>query len=331
MTETPPLDLFGIFGIIAKRKRLIITTALLAAIAGILFYIIKPPRYRAEVVFILKNPLYSDRNYLYNNETKFIDYFANDDDVDRLMTMARSDSVQGKIIKVLKLAEAYDYDVRRPKEVIKLLKFFNKNLNIYRTEQKNIVLTYIDKDQKRAINVATMCVAESERALHNFYIQMRSNMHASIVNKINEEDSAIRSLTDTLSALRVKYGIYDIISPARYNVMLSSFKDNGKPDYARGIEEVQNVEAIKDELVADKAKHTTLANQYSTGIGPGELPFTYITNMSRPPLKRAGTDFFTIFFTCLFAGTFFSALYVLAVDFYQRIGQKKIDEQANAL
>lgn len=298
-------------------------TMLATIILGMLYYIVKPSRYQAEIVFILKNPLYSDRNYLYNNETKFIDYFANDDDMDRLITMARSDSVQDKIIRQYNLAVAYKFDTAKPRQIVLLRKYFNKNLNIYRSEGKNVVLTYTDKDQKRAINIARTCLAESERALHGFYINMRNNMHQSIVNKIHDEDSVIHSLTDTLSKIRVKYGIYDIISPSRYNIMLSSFKDNGKPDFARGIEEIQNVESVKDQLVSDKARNISLADQYATGMGESELPFTYVVNISRLPLKPKGLGIVVILAICTFAGAFFSALYILSSGFFKSIRSRQ--------
>jgi len=322
MTEYPILNISSLFDILYRRRKLIVYTTVAAIVAGLLLYFIKPKKYEAELIFILKNPLYSDRNYLYNNETKFIDYFANDDDVDRLITMARSDSVQNKVINAFKLAEAYDYDSASPKQFLKLRKFFNKNLNVYRTESKNVVLTYTDKDPARAIKVASMCLDESERTLHSFYIGMRRSMYESIVSKIKEEDSTIHVLTDTLSKLRARYGIYDIISPARYNIMLSAFKDNGKPDYALGIEEIQNVESVKDELVADRAKHITLANQYTTGTSLTDMPFTYVVNRSRLPLKPKGMSLATILLACAFAGLFFSALYVLALKFYKSISSR---------
>ncbi|MBS1585596.1 MAG: hypothetical protein JSS82_08600 [Bacteroidetes bacterium] len=322
MTEYPILNISSLFDSLYRRRKLIGYTTVAAIVAGLLFYFIKPKKYEAELIFILKNPLYSDRNYLYNNETKFIDYFANDDDVDRLITMARSDSVQNKIINAFSLAQAYDYDSASPKQILKLRKFFNKNLNIYRTESKNVVLTYTDKDPARAIKVASMCLDESEHTLHGFYIGMRRSMYESIVSKIKEEDSTIHMLTDTLSKLRARYGIYDIISPARYNIMLSAFKDNGKPDYALGLEEIQNVESVKDELVADRAKHITLANQYTTGTSLTDMPFTYVVNRSRLPLKPKEMNLAIILLACAFAGLFFSALYVLALNFYKSISSR---------
>ncbi len=292
-------------------------------LVGLSVFFLLPARYSAEVVFILKNPLYSDRNYLFNNETKFIDYFASDDDVDRLMTMCRSDSVQDKVISTFDLAEKYDYDITEPKQVVKLHKFFNKNLNIYRTDGKNVVLSYTDKDMKRALAIAKMSLKESEQALRKFYVNMRNDMYQSVMNKVKEEDSMVRLLTDSLSVLRTKYGIYDIISPSRYNIMLSSFKENGREDYGRGIEEIQNLESVKDEIVTDKARHITLANQYATGNSFNEMPLTDIVNVSRLPLKPKGLGIVGVIAICIFSGVFFSILYILSMDFYRSIGSNR--------
>ena len=331
MTETPDFNLSALFAGLYKRKKFIIGTTMVAMIAGVVMFLIKPSRYQAEIEFILKNPLYADRNYLYNNDTKFIDYFASDEDIDHLITMSQSDSVRNKIITQLHLADAYKYDTTNAKQALKLREFFGRNLNIYRTDTRNVILTYVDKDQKRALNIAHMCLEESERALHSFYSNMRAGINQSIVNKIHEEDSTIRSLTDTLSAMRIKYGIYDIISPSRYNIMLSSLKDNGRPGYAWAIEEIQNIESVKDQLVSDKARQITLANQYSTGTGLDDLPLTHIVSTSKLPLRHIGLGLFTILAVCTFAGFFFSVLYVLAISFYKSISQKEMDGAGNSI
>lgn len=131
-------------------------------------------------------------------------------------------------------------------------------------------------------------------------------------------------LTDTLAHLRDEYGIYDIISPARYNIMLSSLKNSGKPGFARGVEQIQNIESVKDELVSDRARNITLANQYTTGTKMNELPLTKIVKLSPLPIKASGPGLKMVLLICALSGFFFSTLYVLAVAFYRNMLTKRI-------
>src|SRR4051812_10556107 len=101
------LRLTDVVDSVRKHKSLIAVITVVSAIAGALFYLAGPKKYEAKTEFVVRNPLYGDRNNLYNYETKFIDYFANEDDVDRVMLMAGSDMVQSQVIKNMHLAEAY--------------------------------------------------------------------------------------------------------------------------------------------------------------------------------------------------------------------------------
>ncbi len=304
--------------LLRDSRRTILVFVLLAVAMGLLVHLLRPRQYKARVEFFLKNPMYADRGYLYSSDARMIDYFATDEDIDRLKSLAWSDTVQDMIIRELHLDSAYHVDARNPAAIKALKKRFSESISLYRTENKVVILSYTDANEKRAAAVAARTVVLLEEQLRGFYNEMRGSIHATIRGQIRGEDSAIAALTDTLAALREQYGIYDIISPARYNIMLSTVKNNGKAGYPRGIEEVQNIESVKDELVSDRAKHITLAGQYATGTAMNELPIIRILKREQPPFKREGPGLITILAGSAAAGLFFGMLYVLASYRYRR-------------
>ncbi len=317
------LNLTDVVQSVRKHKGIIIGITFAAALAGVIFYFAGPKKYEAKTEFILRNPLYGDRNNLYNYDTKFIDYFANEDDVDRLMLMAGSDMVQGQVIKNTHLAEAYGIDASNRKGEHQLAKKFEKNFSVTRTEYKDIVLSYDDTDPERAATVANECVKVLESTFGGYYRDMRKGMYMSILEKVKEEDSTIDALTDTLSALRDQYGIYDIISPARNNIMLSPMKDNGHKNYGRGVEQVQNIESLKDQLVSDRARQTTLVNQYKTGISGELMPMLKVVTDAKTPVSPKGIGGFYTLLASAFLGFFFSAMLMSLADRYITNAQRR--------
>ena len=321
--ESLTYSLSPLLRIVWMRKSTVLLITLITMAIGLAIYFIRPKQYRATVEFFLKNPLYADRNYLYNSDARMIDYFAGDEDIDRMRSLMWSDSLQDKIIREMRLDQAYNMDMSKPADAKQMKKTFSNHLNLYRTESKVAVLSYADKDEERAAAVASRCVELLERQLRGFYNEMRNSISATLNAKIDEEDSVINELTDSLATLRERYDIYDIISPARYNIMLSTMKDNGRPGYAKGMELVQNVEAIKDELVSDRSKHITLAGQYTTGTKMNELPITRILKVEKPPLTPEGPGLLTTLLGCGAAGFFFALLYVMAAFQYRSIATKQ--------
>lgn len=310
------LHLGDVIDSIRRHKTLIVVITLVAGVCGAAFYLAGPRKFEGKSEFILRNPLYGDRNNLYNYDTKFIDYFANEDDIDRLILMSEADIVQGRVIRNLDLAKEYAIDVSNRKGEEQLARKFSKSYQITRTEYKDLVLSYTDVNPERAARVANACVAVLDSTFGEYYKEMRHGMYNSIVEKVREEDSSINALTDTLSILRAMYGINDIISPSRNNLMLSAMKESGKPNYGRGVELIQNIESLKDQLVADRAKQTTLVNQYKTGIRIDQMPMIKVVTVAKTPVSPKGLGGMYTTLACMFLGFFFCTMLMSLSDRY---------------
>jgi capsular polysaccharide biosynthesis protein len=310
------LHMGDVINSIRRHKNIILVITALTAVAGALFYLAGPKKYEGKTEFIVRNPVYSDRNNLYNYDTKFIDYFANEDDIDRVILMSESEIVQSRVIRNLHLAEAYGIDASNRKGEQQLARKFSKNYNITRTEYKDLVLAYVDVDPERAAKVANEIVKVLDSTFIDYYREMRQHMYQSIADKIKEEDSTINALTDTLVLLREHYGIYDIISPARNNLMLSPMNASGKKDFARGLEMVQNVESLKDQVVADRAKQTTIYNQFNTGTRIDQMPMIKVVTYAKNPVSPKGIGGMYTVLACAFLGFFFSTMLMSFTDRY---------------
>ncbi|HXS38364.1 MAG TPA: Wzz/FepE/Etk N-terminal domain-containing protein [Flavipsychrobacter sp.] len=318
--STPSFDLVDIVHTIRNRRKFVLIITLLAAIAGILFHSVRKKRYQAKTEFLIMDPLYTDRNNIFRNtEMRFIDYFAGEDDIDRVIAIAESDTVIDKIIRVKGLAVAYNVDTTKPGGFDKLRTIFTKLYDIKRTEYKDAVLTYIDEDPTRAAQVANESVHIIEDAYKSYYIDVKANMYQALHEKLLETDTAIGKLTDSLSALRDRYHIYDIISPARQNVIVGTIKESGVAGFGKAIEEIQNIESIKDQLVIDRAKYVSLLNEYTTGIKMNQMALTHVITKATTPDHPKGPGLILTTIICALLGFFFSVCIVLLLTYYNLI------------
>src|SRR5579875_2894507 len=113
--STPNFDLVDIVHTIRNRRRFVIIITILAVLVGIAFFYVRKKRYIAKTEFLIMNPLYTDRNNIFRNtEMRFIDYFAGEDDIDRVIAIAESDTVIDKIIRIKNLAYYYKVDTTKP-------------------------------------------------------------------------------------------------------------------------------------------------------------------------------------------------------------------------
>lgn len=311
---TPRFDLVDITQTIRQRRRFILIVTILTVLVGILFTFVRKNKYKAEAEFFLSNPLYADRNYLFrSHDMHFVDFFAGDDDIDKIIVTAESDLVRDKVIQNLNLAAAYKINMDDPGERGKLKGMYEKRFKIKRSEYRHLMLTYTDTDPKRAADVLNEHIRVTEETYRQYYNTIKGYAYNSIKDKIHEMDSSISSLTDTLASLRDEHRIYDIISPSR--AMVDGSVGNGATGF--GVEQIQNISSIKDQLVIDRAKYISLLNEFSTGTKDGELKFIQVTNVATPPNDPEGLGLILTVIACALLGFFFSALYVLLMTYYR--------------
>jgi uncharacterized protein involved in exopolysaccharide biosynthesis len=288
-------------------------------VLGLVFHLVRKKKYEAKAAFFVSNPIYTDRSSIFAGaDSRYTDYFGDEDDIDRVIALSESDTIIAQIIANTGFDKANNLSLSDPYERNKLKQQFNKQLDIKRTEYKLLDLSFTDKDPVLAANVANESVKQIGSGYLNFYNTRKENVYNSIHNKLKDIDSSIDALTDTLTRLRSESGIYDIISPNRQNLVTSTVKGNGK-DLGRYIELIQNYESIKDMLVTDRAKYISLLNQYSTGVGPNEVNLLHSITIAKPPVDPAGPGLGIILAACFFLGLFFSILYVLLTTYYREV------------
>lgn len=314
----PSFDLIEVIRVIQKQRRYIILVTAAAMALGALFFLVKKKKYRAEARFFVNNPLYGDRNTLFRSyETRYVDYFGGDDDLDKVTALAASDTVRDRIIRNCDFDKIYKFgDLNNDTAHAMYMATFDKNFNLKRTEYKDLIVSYIAYDPKTAAGVANMSVQVLEEIYRQYYTSMKEGMSKSIRDKKNQLDSAISSLTDTLAALREKFGIYGLISPTR-QTQSSDVKIGGK-GAGHAIEDIQNIESIKDQLVTDRAHYVSLLNEFSAA-SDGSMGYLKLITRALPPTGPYGPSFKMIVIEAGALGLFFSILFFLLFAYFQKI------------
>lgn len=317
--STPRFDIVDVTHTLRNNRKTILIVSVVAAVLGAAFYLISQREYKAIGSFIMTNPLYTDRNNLFQeNGIQFVDYFAGDDDVDKLMSLVEADTVKYMVADKLNLWAHYKLDASKPKDVKKLLDTYKDNYKVIRSEYNACEVSFIDTEPATAAGVVNETMRSIESIFRGYYVSQRAKMIVSLDAIINEMDSSIIAMTDTLASLRDKYKVYDIINPARQNLMVSSTHGGGA-GYGWAMEQVQNISSLKDQMVADRARYTSRLNEYRTTSKTDNIPLLHITTSARPPVKPKPPGLVLTILSCGFIGLFFSSIYVLIRTYYRSL------------
>ncbi|RYD52748.1 MAG: hypothetical protein EOP52_00955 [Sphingobacteriales bacterium] len=307
-------DLLDIFQTLLRRRTFILVVTGLAFLIGLLVYLLTPPSYKANAEVILGNPMYSDRSRLFSQGAA-LDYFAPEQINDRALAIANSDQVKREIIARNQLQTAYKVNMKKEGAMDNLLERFGKDFSVRRTEFGSILVSFKNKTPQLAAQVANSAVSVIEENFNKYISGLRLNARNAVRNRIAQSDSAVRVLTDSLVAMRERTGIYDIISPNRYGLTTGMMRSTD----ARAIEEIQNLEAVKDQYVIDRSRYMATAAESNTGIDDKELPFIQIITPAAVPGKRDGLGLVFTLVGYMLAGLFFSILWVVFSGWYRRV------------
>jgi len=245
-----------------------------------------------------------------------LDYFASEDDIDRVMALAESDTVVMRVIAESGFAADNKLDINVPEQRNKVRSLYIKGLQMKRTEYTLVQVSFTADEPERSARVVNTTVRVLEEAYRGFYLARKKAILGSLEKKYKEQDSTIRVLSDTLAVMRDKSGIYDLISPNRNNLVTSAISSKGG-DIGKYVEDIQNVEAIKDGIVIDQTRITSLIQQFSTGTGDHELDLFHIITVGRAPLDTKGPGIAIVMIGSILLGLFFSCVYVLLTTYYK--------------
>ncbi len=316
--STSRFDLVHIVRILSRRSRFILTVTAIAVVLGLIFHFLRPDKYEAKAEFFVNNPLFGDRSNVFAGaDSRYTDYFGGEDDIDRIMALAKSDTFYMQVIRATGLDTAWKFDLNDPYQAYELKEDFKDNFEIRRTAYTIVELYFHDKNAARAQRVVEAALKALESSFQAVYLSTKLNTFNSLERKTREMDSTIAVLTDTLTRMRQESGIYDIISPTRSNQILgNNIKGNGN-NTGYYVEAIQNIEAEKDMLVIDRARYLSLMHQYLTGTGTDEMPLFHVVTAPKIPVEHWGPSLFVILATCFFVGLFFSAAWALLSTYYQ--------------
>lgn len=308
--DTPTFDLVEIVKVVQRNFKLILGITFVTALLGGITYKMKHKVYKANAEVYMLNPLYGDRNHILRRsagDMRFVDYFGTEGDVDKVMTMIESKDVEDSVITLCGLYGAYVMDYGNPRDRAAMSDRYRKSFESKRTENASIMCSFSDEDAVRSAKVLDAIVKVTDSKFRNYLAVVKNNAKDRASKKVATLDQQINTYTDSLIALRKQYQIYDIISPTRQNVLINSMSAAGKVNPAEGVEMIQNIESIKDQLVISRAELMATVNELNT-TNEDELEVLHYVSTPTPPNKASGLGTILTVFACGFAAFFFSVL-----------------------
>ena len=204
-------NLLGIIKSIFRWKKHILILCLLAGIGAVVISLLLPNYYKATTVFYAASEDVIKPDPV-GNALKERAYYGRDEDIDKILTIAQSSELKSYLVNQFNLFDHYEIDSTAEKAKFKIVEKLDGLYDIIKTKYEAIELSIEDKDPALAgkmANAARDKINELSKKLTK-EAQRKQLLDKGKTLKTKEEE--INAINDSLTILKQRYGIYNVIS-----------------------------------------------------------------------------------------------------------------------
>lgn len=204
-------SLLGVLQTLFKWKRKIITVCVVAVVGAIVISLLLPNYYEAKTTFLAVSPDQAKPEVLYGKGQLKTEYYGNENDIDRLLTVAESNELIDFLIDSFQLYEHYDINPEVSKADFKVRQRLLNLYEVTKTKRDAIELSIEDTDRELSAQMVNAARQKIDDITRQLLLLGQQKVISSYQDNITNKEQQLQSLSDSLSALRERYGIYNLM------------------------------------------------------------------------------------------------------------------------
>lgn len=203
-------NLLGVIGSIFRYKKFIIIICILTGLGSAGLSLLLKNYYKASTLFYAAHPDLQNPEKIFGTSTSETYYYGSDSDIDRLISIAKSNVLTDYLIDKFNLYDHYEIDTTHPKAPFFVKKELLKLYNVQKTKLDAIELSIEDLDPQLSAAMANAAREKIDALSTKLVKESQSNMETAIRESISSKVEILKILSDSLAVLRDLYGVYDL-------------------------------------------------------------------------------------------------------------------------
>lgn len=255
-------NLIDIFVLLYKRRRTLVISCLLAGIVTAGASLLLPNYYQASTQFYAASPDLALPDPIGNvPDQKRI--YGNDYDVDRLISLSKSNVVRNYLIDSFDLFTHYEIDPDKPKGKYKLMLKLDKLYNTTKTKYDAINLAVEDKSPDKATDMANAAREKINELAQEMIKESQAKLIERYRDNVNAKQKQYNAISDSLKITREEYKIFNTQSQGEAFGSTMVDLEGGIQNYNARLKVLKSSSAVpKDSIVITEAKLAGLRKQY---------------------------------------------------------------------
>ncbi len=224
MEETNLIDLVKT---VWKWRKTILAVTIACAILSIVAALLMPNYYQSNSLFYAASQDLAKPMPLGDSD-RDVEYYGNDLDIDRLLSIAHSNPLKIHLIDKFDLYDNYKIDPSSANAAHKVREKLQKLMNVQKTKFGAISLGIEDKDRNLSYELTKEATHYIDQSASGQWKKSQQNLLESYKMKISESEGKISVINDSLSQMKKDYGIFDLANQSEILLSQQSSLDAKK-------------------------------------------------------------------------------------------------------
>ena len=208
-------NLLGVIQTIWKwRKKVLWVGGITFIGACLITFFLLPNYYASSAVFYAASPNLAFPEPV-GMESKETEYYGEEEDMDRILTISESNEVAEFLINEFNLAERFDINPEARLSDHMIMKQFRKLYTVKKTKFDAVQVTMEDKDPEMAKQIAKAAWMKIDEIAQRLIKDSQKLELATRRLTVSEKENELKILNDSLAIIRARFGIYNTLTQSQ--------------------------------------------------------------------------------------------------------------------
>jgi tyrosine-protein kinase Etk/Wzc len=203
-------NLIGVLETIFKWKKYIVFTCLAVGIGAIVTVLLVPVYYQSTTVFYAASPDLADPSLMYGRGSESMRYYGVKEDIDRIMSIAKSSELANFLINEYDLYNHYDIDTSHELAEYYINVHLASLYDVERTKEDAIELSIEDEEKELAAQMANAARNKINEIGQRLIKQSLNLTVETYRNSLADSENKLDSLGTELRFIRDSFGVYNV-------------------------------------------------------------------------------------------------------------------------
>ena len=205
-------NLLGVLGTMIRHRKILLRFAVLSGALTAVISLLLPNYYASTATFYAASPQLANSELTFGNTGMVADYYGNEHDLDRLLTIAESNELVDYMVNRFQLYIHYDIDSTKIKAPHKVREHFRKLYTVEKTKADAVEITVEDTDPQYAATMVNAAMSKINAIASRLTREGPGKQISGFETLMADKKNMLRTYDDSLVRLRDRYGIIDATS-----------------------------------------------------------------------------------------------------------------------